>query len=100
VTLCALEQQHQNQLLSYKRQPGYGSMPRSWMLDAARRLEDHAVRPQTAAGRACLVEIAGVDLKACRGTQARSIAEINGILVGKLENKDRQNRRISVGLAE
>ena len=59
-----------------------------------------SVRPPTAGGRVRLVEIAGVDLQACGGTHVRSTAEIGLLQVGKLENKGRQNRRISLTLAQ
>ena len=59
-----------------------------------------SVRPPTTGGRVRLVEIAGVDLQACGGTHVRSTAEIGLLQVGKLENKGRQNRRISLTLAE
>ena len=59
-----------------------------------------SVRPPTAGGRVRLVEIAGIDLQACGGTHVRSTAEIGLLQVGKLENKGRQNRRISLTLVE
>ena len=57
-----------------------------------------SVRPPTGAGRVRLVEIAGVDLQACGGTHVRSTGEIGALAVGKIENKGRQNRRISLTL--
>ena len=59
-----------------------------------------SVRPPTSAGRVRLVEIAGVDLQACGGTHVRSTGEIGALSVGKIENKGRQNRRISLTLVE
>jgi misacylated tRNA(Ala) deacylase len=59
-----------------------------------------SVRPPTASGRVRLIEIEGVDLQACGGTHVRSTGEIGAIQVGKLENKGRQNRRISLTLIE
>jgi misacylated tRNA(Ala) deacylase len=58
-----------------------------------------AVRPPTGAGRVRLVEIEGVDLQACGGTHVRSTGEIGALSLGKVENKGRQNRRISITLA-
>jgi misacylated tRNA(Ala) deacylase len=57
-----------------------------------------SVRPPTSAGRVRLVEIADVDLQACGGTHVRSTGEIGALSVGKIENKGRQNRRISLTL--
>jgi misacylated tRNA(Ala) deacylase len=59
-----------------------------------------SVRPPTTAGRVRLVEIEGVDLQACGGTHVRSTGEIGALNLGKLENKGRQNRRISVTLVD
>jgi misacylated tRNA(Ala) deacylase len=47
-----------------------------------------------------LVEIDGVDLQACGGTHGRSTGEIGALHVGKIENKGRQNRRISLTLLD
>lgn len=57
-----------------------------------------SVRPPTTAGRVRLVEIADVDLQACGGTHVRSTGEIGAVSIGKVENKGRQNRRISLTL--
>jgi misacylated tRNA(Ala) deacylase len=57
-----------------------------------------SVRPPRTGGRIRLVEIEGVDLQACGGTHVRSTAEIGAIVVGKIENKGRQNRRIAITL--
>jgi misacylated tRNA(Ala) deacylase len=59
-----------------------------------------SVRPPTMGGRVRLVEIDGVDLQACGGTHVRSTGEIGFLQIGKLENKGRQNRRISLSLVE
>jgi misacylated tRNA(Ala) deacylase len=58
-----------------------------------------SVRPPAAAGRIRLVEIAGVDLQACGGTHVRSTGEIGAVAIGKIENKGRQNRRVTITLA-
>ena len=59
-----------------------------------------SVRPPTSAGRVRLVEIEGVDLQACGGTHVGSTGEVGALSVGKIENKGRQNRRISLSLVE
>jgi misacylated tRNA(Ala) deacylase len=59
-----------------------------------------SVRPPGTGGRIRLVEIEVVDLQACGGTHVRSTGEIGRLIVGKLENKGRQNRRISLTLVE
>jgi len=59
-----------------------------------------SVRPPRGAGRIRLIEIDGVDLQACGGTHVRSTAEIGPVIVGKIEKKGRQNRRVSLLFAE
>jgi misacylated tRNA(Ala) deacylase len=59
-----------------------------------------SVRPPRTGGRIRLVEIEGVDLQACGGTHVRSTGEIGAVAIGKIENKGRQNRRITITLSE
>ena len=61
-----------------------------------------SVQPPRGAGRLRLVRIgpadAPVDLQPCGGTHVASTAAIGRVRVLKVENKGRQNRRISIGL--
>lgn len=59
-----------------------------------------SVVPPRGAGRIRLVRIGAVDLQPCGGTHVRATAEIGPLEVLKLENKGRQNRRISLALRE
>ena len=63
-----------------------------------------SVQPPRGTGRLRLVRIgrdsAPIDLQPCGGTHVRSTAEIGGITVLKIENKGRQNRRISLALVD
>ncbi len=62
-----------------------------------------SVKPPRGTGRLRLVRIGTaetlVDLQPCGGTHVASTAEIGAVRVTKIENKGRQNRRISVELA-
>jgi misacylated tRNA(Ala) deacylase len=61
-----------------------------------------SVRPPRGAGRIRLVRIGGegkaVDLQPCGGTHVRRTGEIGAVTVGKIENKGKANRRISLTL--
>ncbi len=60
-----------------------------------------SVQPPRGTGRLRLVRIGGepsIDLQPCGGTHVASTAEIGGVRVLKIENKGRQNRRISIAL--
>ncbi|HEY2837384.1 MAG TPA: alanyl-tRNA editing protein [Rhizomicrobium sp.] len=55
-----------------------------------------SVKPPTGTGRVRLLDIVGVDLQPCGGTHVRNTGEIGPVIVTKIENKGRQNRRINV----
>jgi len=63
-----------------------------------------SVQPPRGAGRIRLVRVgaeeAPVDLQPCGGTHVRATGEIGRVEVLKLENKGRQNRRVSLALVE
>ncbi|CAH2604999.1 Alanyl-tRNA synthetase domain protein [Rhodovastum atsumiense] len=62
-----------------------------------------SVQPPRGSGRVRLVRIGAgeppVDLQPCGGTHVANTAEIGPVVVRKIENKGRQNRRITVALA-
>jgi misacylated tRNA(Ala) deacylase len=41
-----------------------------------------------------------IDLQPCGGTHIRNTGEIGPVIIGKIENKGRQNRRINIAFAE
>jgi misacylated tRNA(Ala) deacylase len=63
-----------------------------------------SVKPPSGAGRVRLMEIAGsgelIDLQPCGGTHIRNTAEIGPVVIGKIESKGRQNRRVNLAFAE
>jgi misacylated tRNA(Ala) deacylase len=62
-----------------------------------------SVKPPRGTGRLRLVRIGTpeqtIDLQPCGGTHVGRTGEIGRVQVLKIENKGRQNRRITVGLA-
>ena len=58
-----------------------------------------SVKPPSGTGRVRLLDIVGVDLQPCGGTHVRNTGEIGPVIVTKIENKGRQNRRINVAFA-
>ncbi len=77
-----------------------------WITDAELDAHPELVRtmsvkpPRNAEGTIRLVEIDGIDLQACGGTHVTSTKEIGAMLVRKIENKGKQNRRITVVAAD
>ena len=58
------------------------------------------VKPPMGSGRVRLVRIGEVDLQPCGGTHVRSTAEIGRLVIGKMESKGKQNRRVRIRFAE
>src|SRR6516165_211076 len=76
-----------------------------WITDAELAAQPELVRtmsvkPPSGMGRVRLMEIARVDLQPCGGTHVRNTAEIGPVLVTKIENKGKQNRRVILAFAE
>lgn len=63
-----------------------------------------SVRPPMGQGRVRLIRIGAgadqIDLQPCGGTHVARTAEIGRVEIGKIENKGRQNRRVSIHLAD
>jgi misacylated tRNA(Ala) deacylase len=58
-----------------------------------------SVQPPRGAGRIRLLEIEGVDLQPCGGTHVRSTGEVGRLVVTRVENKGRRNKRVYVAFA-
>jgi len=61
-----------------------------------------SVQPPRSGGRVRLVEIGdgAVDLQPCGGTHVAHVREIGRIVVGKIENKGKRNRRVNISLED
>jgi len=63
-----------------------------------------SVKPPRGSGRLRLVRIGAkqppIDLQPCGGTHVSSTAEVGSVIVRKIENKGRQNRRITLAFGD
>jgi len=57
-----------------------------------------SVQPPTGAGHVRLVRVEGLDLQPCGGTHVARTGEIGPVEVTKIQNKGKQNRRVSITL--
>ena len=55
-----------------------------------------SVKPPNIDGKLRFVKIGNVDFQPCGGTHVRSTKEIGKIIIGKIENKGRMNRRVNI----
>ena len=58
-----------------------------------------SVAPPRGAGDIRMVRIPGIDYQPCGGTHVQSLSEISPLIVSKIENKGRQNRRVHLVFA-
>lgn len=58
-----------------------------------------SVKPPVGAGRVRLIRVAGCDLQPCGGTHVKRTGEIGEVVVCKIENKGKQNRRVVIAFA-
>ena len=47
-----------------------------------------------------MIRIVDVDYQPCGGTHIRNLSEIGRVVVSKIENKGKQNRRVHIQFAE
>ena len=77
----------------------------SWVSDAY--LDEHpdavrtmSVAPPRGVGDIRMIRIVDVDYQPCGGTHIRHLSEIGPVVVSKIENKGKQNRRVHIQFAE
>ncbi len=76
-----------------------------WIEDAELEAQPELVRtmsvkPPSGQGRVRLIEIDGVDLQPCGGTHLASTGEVGPVVVTKIENKGKRNRRVNIAFAD
>ncbi|NVJ60125.1 MAG: alanyl-tRNA editing protein [Gammaproteobacteria bacterium] len=59
-----------------------------------------SVTPPMGYGKVRLVEIPGIDLQPCGGTHLSNTSEVGEVLIKKIENKGKQNKRFILNFAE
>ena len=56
------------------------------------------VKPPSINAKIRLVQIGDIDLQPCGGTHVNNTSEIGSIIIGKIENKGKMNKRINISL--
>jgi misacylated tRNA(Ala) deacylase len=76
-----------------------------WITDAELEAQPElvktmSVQPPRGSGRVRLLRIPDIDLQPCGGTHVRNIGEIKGIVVTKIRNEGKRNKRVEIALVE
>jgi misacylated tRNA(Ala) deacylase len=84
---------------------GLHTVTQEWITDAEMAanpdlIKTMNVKPPMGQGRVRLIRIGDVDLQPCGGTHVRNTGEIGALVLGKIENKGKQNRRVNLLFAE
>ncbi len=88
-----------NELIAQGAPVGARWITESELAESPQLVRTMSVKPPTGQGRVRLLEVSGIDLQPCGGTHVGNTAEIGRVVVLKIENKGRQNRRVVVGFA-
>ena len=72
-----------------------------WISDEALAVQPELVKtmrvkPPTGQGRVRVIDVEGIDLQPCGGTHIARTGEIGPVIVRKIENKGRHNRRVTL----
>ena len=59
-----------------------------------------SVKPPETEGKIRLVKVGEIDLQPCGGTHVKETNEIGSIIIAKIENKGKMNRRININLSD
>ena len=65
------------------------------------KVKDYVVYPKHGVGKIVSIEkakIGNIDIQPCGGTHVQSTKEIGKIIIGKIENKGKMNRRVNLSL--
>ena len=69
------------------------------MLARPELIKSMSVKPPLGTGRVRLLKIGDIDLQPCGGTHVANTSEIGRLVVAKIENKGKQNRRVHLNWA-
>jgi misacylated tRNA(Ala) deacylase len=59
-----------------------------------------SVKPPRTTNKIRLVKIGNIDLQPCGGTHVKNTSEIGSIIIGKIENKGKMNRRVNLSISD
>ena len=89
-----------NLLLKNKHEITYQWISNEELEQKQELIKTMSVKPPKTNEKIRLVKIGNIDLQPCGGTHVNNTFEIGNIVVGKIENKGKMNRRINISLSD
>jgi misacylated tRNA(Ala) deacylase len=93
-------QEKLNQVLSVNNEISYEWIDNEVLEKKSELIRTMSVKPPKNNGKIRLVKIGNIDLQPCGGTHVKNTSEIGSIIVGKIENKGKMNRRVNISLSD
>ena len=87
-----------DQILKIDNEVNYEWISREELEKKPELVRTMSVKPPETNNIIRLVKIGNVDLQPCGGTHVKNTSEIGSIIVGKIENKGRMNKRINISI--
>ena len=93
-------QEKLNQTLEKDNEIEYKWIEREELENKPELVRTMSVAPPKTKGKIRIVTIGNIDTQACGGTHVKNTCEIGSIIIGKIENKGKMNRRINISLSD
>lgn len=93
-------QKNLNQILKINNEVSYKWIDSIELEKKPNLVRTMSVKPPNISGKIRLVKIGNIDLQPCGGTHIKNTSEIGNIIIGKIENKGKKNRRINISLSD
>tara|TARA_B110000438_G_scaffold271084_1_gene288704 strand:- start:1054 stop:1755 length:702 start_codon:yes stop_codon:yes gene_type:complete len=89
-----------NQILKHNHAITYKWIENSELEKKPELVRTMSVKPPSIDTKIRLVQIGDIDLQPCGGTHVKNTSEIGSIIIGKIENKGKMNKRINISLSD
>ena len=93
-------QEKLNQILKVKNEVSYEWIKSEELDKKPELVRTMSVKPPKTHDKIRLVKIGNIDLQPCGGTHVQNTSEIGTIIIGKIENKGKMNKRINISISD
>jgi misacylated tRNA(Ala) deacylase len=93
-------QEKLNNILKNKNEVSYEWVNSEELEKKPELVRTMSVKPPNINGKIRLVKIGNIDLQPCGGTHVKNTSEIGSIIIGKIENKGKMNKRVNISLSD